>query len=222
MPSDLELNWGQQSGPLNHSSHRLRLTCDSSVPFAGLFKELWEFRYFDSEGNNIASVYVKETPLKSGKWYAFFDSKGMFGWLSDWFNDSEVPVRIWRHISKRTIVGDTCGKHMLVGQRRWWIEDDGASTVLVKTESYDYARGLVNRLGSLLGVRLQRHVWINYFKNIRHAYETKGILRNGAIMKNELQQREKLLGGIASEQKWLGNKTSPWQPKKPYPGKEME
>jgi hypothetical protein len=113
MPPNLELNWGQQSGPLNHSSHRLRLTCDSNASFARLFQDLWEFRHFDSEGNNVASVYVKESPRNSGTWYAFFDSKGILGLGSDQINDPEVPVRIWRQISKKLIVGDTCGKHML-------------------------------------------------------------------------------------------------------------
>ena len=206
MPPDLELNWGQQSGPLNHSSHHLQLTSDSNASFASLFEELWEFRHFDLEGNNVASVYIKESPPQSGRWYAFFDSKGMLGWFSDRINDREVPVRIWRQISTKRIVGDTCGKHMLVGQRQWWIEDEGPSTVAVKTESYDYARGWLNRLGSLFGLRLQRHVWTDYFKDIQRAYETKGISPNRAI---------------ACQQKSLGNGKCPWVPKKVYPGKEI-
>jgi hypothetical protein len=93
--------------------------------------------------------------------------------------------------------------------------------VVVKTESYDYARGLLNRLASFIGMRLQRYVWIVYFKNIRRTYQTKGILRNGHLMKDELQERERLKAGIACQQTWLGSKECPWVPERPYPGKEI-
>jgi hypothetical protein len=208
MPPDLELNWGQQSGPLNHSSHELQLTSQSNTSFASLFDELWHFQHF-GEGNNLASVYIKELPPRSGTWYAFFDSKGMFGWLSDWINDSEVSVRIWRQLSNKTIVGDTCGKHMLVGQRRWSIKPAGAYSVVVKTESYDYARGWLNRLGSKIGggIRLQKRVWKDYFKDIQRIYDPEGISQNGTIV---------------CQQNWVESKECSWlPPDDKYPGKEI-
>ena len=220
---DLKPNWGQQSGSLNHSRHRLQLIFTSDAMVDQLFADLWEFRHFGGD-NSLASVYIKEWPLGSGMWYAFFDSKGLFGWFSDWINDSEVPVRIWRQISKKLVVGDTCGKHMLVGQRRWWVEKIGDSIVLVKTESYDYARGLLNRIAvkglNIIGVRPQIRVWTDYFKNIRQAYGAKGVLSNGAIVDKELQKNEKLSNGIAYLQESLGDLLSPWQLAS-YPGKEI-
>jgi hypothetical protein len=104
-------------------------------------------------------------------------------------------------------VGDTVGWHMLVGQRRWSVEIVGGTTVALKTESYDYPRDQVNRLGMwLLGSPRQLKVWTEYFENLRDHY-----VAQGATVASDVQGSQE---NLPSEQ-------SPWPPANPYPGVEV-
>jgi hypothetical protein len=211
------LNWGAQFGPLGHTRHRLKsLTSISDESGLGvaivadsLSNVLWEFEHF----NGRASLALCRTEMIDGEKYAFFDAKGPFGFLSDLFNAPAVPVRIRRLPAMRLVVGDTCDRHMLVGQRRWWVETIGSSTLLLKTESYDYARGRRNRAGMvLLGARRQMRVWTDYFKNIRDAYQRNRFCANATFAVEELELNEWLEHGIAHLHVSLGAAPSPWPP----------
>jgi hypothetical protein len=203
---NLQLNWEERRGNFNHSRHELSLTfaAEASIPgkLGAIYDGLKEFDHFNGGRNDVA---VKSTRIINGVKYVFFDSLGIFSWLSDRINPREVPVRVWSRKSDRLVVGDTAGKHMLVGQRQWQAENSQGASILLTTESYDQPRGLLNRIGMrMMGLERQLRVWKSYFENIKDHYSSE------ADAADVEESSSPAPGG-----------GSPWLPENPYPGVEM-
>jgi hypothetical protein len=207
--NSLALNWGNQTGTLNHTQHTLQLTfpagTDMIAKINGIYDSLKNFDQFNGGHNTVASKSVTE---QNGARYVWFDSLGMLGLTSDLINPTEVPVRVWSRRSDHLVVADTAGMHMLVGQRRWQVLLVGGTTVQIRTESYDYPRDVLNQLGMWgLGETEQLRVWTEYFENIRDYY----VSTDGAAVQSDVQGTRELLPG----------QDSPWSPADPYPGIEV-
>jgi hypothetical protein len=163
---------------------------------------LHDFVCFDGQNNRVATVSSCWKPEGGQRIrYVEFDTKGFFGHASRVNNPKFVPVRIWCDWLQRLVVGDTAEKHMLIGQRRWFVHQDAAA-VYVRTEAYERPRGFVNRLGMrIVGRTKQTEVWKEYFENINHEV-LKEFNASGTI-------------GFSVPQEKPGN---PWEPSQPYPG----
>lgn len=170
-----------------------------------IYTDLYNFRFFNGGNNDVATISTK---MIDGTRYGFFDSIGIFGLLSNLINPTEVPVRLWADRSDRTVIADTAGWHMLVGQRRWRVSHVGGTVIEIETETYDYQRDWLNRLGAWgLGESSQTEIWTQYLKNIRDAY----VLQDSAVPVGDIR--------VANEN--LGGANSPWRPVNPYPGPEV-
>lgn len=145
---DTRLNYGEGVGPIHHSVHSITIEFQAGTNMAAkldeIYADLRDFKHFNDGVNKVADV---RTDSIDGVRYAFFDSKGFFGLNSDLINPFEVPVRLWSDRSNRTVVADTAGAHMLVGQRRWYVRLLQGTTVEVSTETNDQERDTLNRIG---------------------------------------------------------------------------
>lgn len=169
----LTSNWGMQKGDLSHSHHFFRITFAEGIDILEqcnlLFDDLATFRSFDSGNNDVALKYTKTA--EDGRIIVYFDSTLLLRLCSILFNWRKVPVRVLIDHDTLTVIGDTLGMHMLVGQRRWQLKRLGPRTIVVRTASYDYGRGKMNALAMrYFGKWLQLRVWTGYFLNIADDY----------------------------------------------------
>jgi hypothetical protein len=198
-----ELNWteGEVLRSVNHTSHDLSFPANGTFPPAGLDELYWRLTAFVGFNGNHNHVAVVHVTCEGNVRYAWFDMGGLSGKLSKLMNGPFAPVRVWCDVACRLVVGDTAEGHMLIGQRRWTLEQNG-SKVSLKTEAYERPNGLFNRLGAwLLGKARQAEVWRAYFQNILDWLETEFGL-GGAIT-------------VGLPEEVQGN---PWSPQEPYPG----
>ncbi len=174
------LNWtvAETTKRVAFSRHILRLEYDVSetAPFADpIYTAMRDFRPFDGGHNGTALVYGKRG--RNGDYYALFDTKKVFGYLSRLVNPAVVPVRIACDAATREIIGDTAGKHMLIGQRKWSIHVEPGA-IRITTEAYERPRGLFNFLGMLvLGRRFQLRIWAAYLQNIASSVDRFHLLQ---------------------------------------------
>jgi len=199
-----ELNWNPREAAqeVHHSSHQLNLTTAPN-PLPGhmhdevLFR-LSQFFSFNGGHNHIADVCCD---WRDGVHYAYFDMKGLPGFLSAIVNGVVVAVRIWCD-RLRGVHADTTGSHMLIGQRRWAVAIIAPDTLRFTTEAYERPRGLLNRMGSrFVGRHAQQEVWRAYLQNM-NADLAKIFATSGAVSTSPVTPVH-------------GN---PWSPENPYPG----
>jgi hypothetical protein len=211
---DTTLNAGLGAGSLHHSVHTIKIEfpigTDMNAKLDQIYTDLRDFKHFNDGANSVAKV---RTDIVGSAKYAFFDSLGLFGLSSDLANPVEVPVRLWSDISDRTVIADTAGAHMLVGQRRWSVRLVSGTTVEVRTETYDRDRDVLNRIGvSLLrdvrGINIQSQIWEQYLTNISDYHAAN----DGAVSPE---------GPILQLDEW-SDLENPWFPATPYPGQEIE
>lgn len=218
--NDLTLNYGtQRDQTLNHTFHSMKLQfpagTDMNAALDRIYADLRDFTYFDESGVGTNHNYVATVDLleEEGVRYAFFDTSNFlpFGGGSDFINPRKAPVRLSSDISDRRVYGDTLGWHMLVGQRQWWVEHVGGTTVEIKTEAYEFNRDPVNELGQwglgFANYDIQNDVWSGYLKNIRDAYVTTA----GVTVVEDVNH-------IPVEH--FQGQPNPWLPRDPYPGIE--
>ena len=202
--SDTRLNLNEGRGSVTHSRHECSLLLDdvSNLNSANdeLFAAMGHFEYFNGRHNDVAIVYLETT--SDGQLFARFDALGFVGRLSRIVNGVGVPVRLWRSRSSQTVTGDTAGKHMLVGQRRWSVCRNG-TVLTVVTESYEQPRGFCNLVGFLLcGRGMQLDIWTKYLLNIATwMHRTHRCVHISIPTIDEASPPP-----------------NPWQPVEPYPG----
>jgi hypothetical protein len=164
-----QLNWtpGELGTTVTHSAVEIEFI-DQSNPLSPyhLFRDLCEFVHFDSGHNHVAQVRLEREA--DGTIYAMFKMLGVTGFFSWLVNGREVPVRVWCNPNSFTVTGDTAGRHMLIGQRRWSVDAIAAAAKRIRTEAYERPRTFSNRVGmTLSGRHKQLEVWRAYFENIR-------------------------------------------------------
>ena len=174
---ELNLTPELASQPADHTELRAvsQLLAPASAQMLNqLYIAFRDFVHFDRHHNTIAVVYGKHI---DGVCHALFDTGSLFGWASSWINPRVVPVRIWCEPGRRLAVGDTAGRHMLAGQRRWRVESDGNQLTLA-TEAYERPRNLLNRIGMRFAGRdVQTQIWTAYLKNICEAHKLEPALQ---------------------------------------------
>lgn len=188
---------------------------DMNAAMDQVYGDLRDFTYFNNSGLGVTNNYVASVRMdnQAGLQYAFFDTKNFlpFGAGSDFLNPREAPVRLSSDISERRVYADTLGWHMLAGQRQWWVEHVGGTTVEIKTEAYEFNRDPLNEFGQVgLGwgnYDIQNDVWTGYLQNIRDAY----VANSGVSVVDDVNHMTpEHLEGMAN----------PWLPRDPYPGRE--
>jgi hypothetical protein len=207
-PKDKVLNVGLGRGPVSHNRHVLEVDFDASADISSVLDTIYEalktFEWFNWEGNIALIAPYRDL---DGTYYISFNAVGTFGLLSSILNLRWVPVRVWAARSARLVTADTTGRHMLVGQRRWWCDAGTGTTVIISTEAYDQPRGFLNWLGfRLMGKKKQVDVWERYFKYIE-----------AQLVANHGGRNPRLKPDLPTP------KPRPdvsWLPRQPYPGKE--
>lgn len=193
------LNWSEAelSAKVTWSRHRVAVNAPSHVPERA-FELLRDFTFF-----NEACPALYKTRYIGAVRYAEFDLLGFWGGLAHAINDRPASVRIWCDRGTQMVVGDTCERHMLIGQRRWSTEglDRG---LRLSTEAHERPRGLWNRIGArFAGKNIQRDVWSRYLQRTATAL---------------LEEHED--GGTppAIDFQDAPANGNPWRPAHPYPG----
>lgn len=165
-----KLNWTQSesTAEVNHSWHRLDVTVsaqNSSKILDEIQFRLGSFMGFNGAHNRVALAYTSWEDDDAR--YAWFSMSGVQGLASRIPNGRLVPVRLWCNKLIGLVCGDTAGRHMLIGQRRWTVTQTSPNTLEVVTEAYERPRGLLNRLGMrLMGRSAQLEVWKAYLGNL--------------------------------------------------------
>jgi hypothetical protein len=205
------LNDEDGCGDFSHGQHWVELTIDHPLGpehvLTTIYENLKNFHCFNGGENETAMI----APVTSrGVLYMVFEPFKLFGYLTDIVNGEWVPVRVWSRRATTCVTADTAGRHMLVGQRRWWCVHKG-NTYVIRTESYDRARGIWNWLGFMgVGKDRQYEIWIEYLENL--AFElTFELGGHGAEV-------QRLDVEVIDEQT---GRPPEWQAVERYPGKEI-
>lgn len=165
---------------------------------------LSRFKHFNNGANKWA---LCQTCLSdNGERFAFFDAQRFFGFLCDLVNPKCVPVRIWTKLDSAEVNGDTAGRHMLIGQRRWKAELRDGESLQIITEAYEAPRGIFNRIGMFLaGRKSQFGIWKAYLLNLLKQF---GVRNESQTEPTEYIRK-------------VHAKDCPWTPVMPYPGETV-
>jgi hypothetical protein len=195
-------NWTPKAAAnkTNHSVHVLNLVTPGKVPTKMLeeikFRLAW-FVDFDGGSNSVADVAIKwHKQIR----YAWFTMRSLPGIPSRLLNGNPVPVQTWCDPAGM-VTGDTADRHMLIGQRRWWVQQISDNALMVATEAYEWPRGKINWLGMRwIGKNAQVALWHAYLSNMNVELTTR-FGSTGTVT-------------IAAAQVVPGN---PWRPTQAYP-----
>lgn len=211
----LRPNWRKaKRGKYNHLCHQFTLTFpggSAAAHLADVYTRLKDFEDFDGYNNEIAR---KRIEIIGDKKYVYFESLRFFGLMSLLCNPRECPVRVWSRRQDHLVIADTVFGHMLKGQRRWQVKEDGHSGIEVSTYAYDRPRNLANRIGMmgmrLMGADLQVTIWTAYLENIAQHYEEHCKASSTPVIPSVVRQ---VLPAPPQDPDWV--------PLAVYPGREV-